>query len=173
MTDYLLACEVSALRRQLFRAELSLARIERLLLTLTREEMKMSTWIEDLAAQVEANTNAETSAITLIQGLVTQLENVQAAGDLSKLPAITQALKSSGDALAAAILANTPAGPVTTPAPAAAATTAAPVTTSDPAAGATTAGPAGTTTGTAASDVEAGGQAAAPGFTPAPGANQQ
>lgn len=70
--------------------------------------------LDDLEAQVKANTDVETSAVTLIQGLHDQL--VAAGTDPAKLDALKSNLKSSADALAAAVTANTPAAePTTTP----------------------------------------------------------
>ena len=58
-----------------------------------------------LTAQVKANTDAEASAILLIQGLADQ---IAAAGtDPVALQALQDQLKASADALAAAVIANT------------------------------------------------------------------
>lgn len=65
--------------------------------------------LDDLTAQVAANTTVEQSAITLIQGLAAQL--AAAGTDPAKLAALTSSLKTSADALAAAITANTPHAP--------------------------------------------------------------
>ncbi len=84
-------------------------RIERKLdriLFLLEEEMADLT---SLIAQVAENTTVEASAITLINGLAVQ---IAAAGtDPTKLAALQTQLKTSSDALAAAITANTPAAP--------------------------------------------------------------
>jgi len=65
--------------------------------------------ITSLTAQVAANTDAEQSAITLLNGLSALLK---AAGtDPAKLQALQDSLKSGADSLAAAIVENTPAGP--------------------------------------------------------------
>ena len=69
--------------------------------------------IDDLSAQVSANTTVVGSALTLIQGLAAQL--AAAGTDPAKLAALQASLKASDDALAAAVAANTPAAP---PAPA-------------------------------------------------------
>ena len=62
--------------------------------------------LDDLQAQVAQNTTIEGSAVELIQGLAAQ---IAAAGtDPAKLANLTSNLKSSADALAAAITANTP-----------------------------------------------------------------
>ena len=71
---------------------------------LAREAI-MSVELDALTAQVQANTDVENSALVLIQGLHDQL--VAAGTDPAKLSALKTALKSSADALAAAVAANT------------------------------------------------------------------
>jgi len=64
--------------------------------------------LDDLTAQVTRNTDVTSSALTLIQGLKAALD---AAGtDPTKLAALSAQLATSDDALAAAVVANTPAG---------------------------------------------------------------
>jgi hypothetical protein len=65
--------------------------------------------IDDLAAVVARNTDVEKSAVQLLQGLVNQLE--AARTDPAKVTALTEQLRTSVDALAAAVVANTPAAP--------------------------------------------------------------
>jgi len=67
--------------------------------------------IDDLTAQVAANTTVIGSALTLIQGLAAQL--AAAGTDPVKLAALQASLKQSDDDLAAAVAANTPAAPPT------------------------------------------------------------
>lgn len=72
--------------------------------------------IDDLAAQVAASTSAEASAVTLITGLVTELEAALNSGGSSvdqnaKIEALVAQLKTSSQALADAITVNTPAAP--------------------------------------------------------------
>jgi hypothetical protein len=62
-----------------------------------------------LANQVKANTDAEASAITLLNHLSDLIR--AAAADPAKVSALADSLKSSADSLAAAIVANTPAAP--------------------------------------------------------------
>jgi hypothetical protein len=64
--------------------------------------------LDDLKAQVEANTNIEASAVILIQGIAQQLKDAIAAGDPAALAALADKLKTSATALADAITANTP-----------------------------------------------------------------
>jgi hypothetical protein len=78
-----------------------------LLKTLLRKEHVMSQELDALSAQVQANTDLEASAITLIQGIAAQLE--AAKEDPAKVQALAESLKASASNLSAAIVANTPA----------------------------------------------------------------
>lgn len=69
----------------------------------------MSIELDNLEKQVRQNSDLETSAVTLIQGLADQIK--AARDDPAKLDALTTELKTKADALAAAITANTPATP--------------------------------------------------------------
>lgn len=70
----------------------------------------MSQALDDLTAQVTASIGVEASAVTLIQGISAQLAALIAAGsDPAALTALSDKLKTSADALAAAVAANTPA----------------------------------------------------------------
>jgi hypothetical protein len=72
----------------------------------------MSAELDALTAQVTSNTDAEASALTLLNNLHAML--IAAGTDPAALTALATTLKVSGDALAAAVVANTPAS--TTPA---------------------------------------------------------
>lgn len=72
-----------------------------------QKENVMAGELDALTAQVTANTDAEASAIQLLQNLHDLL--VAAGTDPTKLTALATTLKTSQDALAAAIVANTPA----------------------------------------------------------------
>jgi hypothetical protein len=73
-------------------------------------EMQMAAiGLDVLANQVKANTDAEASAITLLNQLSDLIRS--AAADPAKVQALADSLKSSADSLAAAIVANTPAAP--------------------------------------------------------------
>lgn len=67
----------------------------------------MSSQLDTLTAQVTENTSTEASAIALLNNLHDLL--VAAGTDPVKLSQLASTLKGSGDALAAAIVANTPA----------------------------------------------------------------
>ncbi len=65
--------------------------------------------LDDLEVQVKANTDAEASAVVLLGQLHDLL--VAAGTDPAKLNELATSLAASKDALAAAIVANTPAAP--------------------------------------------------------------
>jgi chromosome segregation ATPase len=72
---------------------------------------KMSVELDNLTAQVKANSDLLDSATTLINGIA---DRITAAGvDPAKLKALTDELKAKDDALAAAVVANTPPAPIT------------------------------------------------------------
>jgi cell division septum initiation protein DivIVA len=73
---------------------------------IARQETHIMQELDDLTTQVKANTDAEQSAIVLINGIAAR---IAAAGtDPVVLQALTDSLKGSSDALAAAVIANTP-----------------------------------------------------------------
>ncbi len=63
--------------------------------------------LDQLTADVKANTDVEASAIALIQGLAAKID--AAKTDPAALTALSASLKSSAAALADAVTANTPA----------------------------------------------------------------
>jgi len=86
-----------------------LDRIVSLLHQVLKKENALSVELDNLTAQVKANTDAEQSAIVLL-GQLSDL--IKAAGtDPVALAALTAELDASKTALAAAIVANTPAAP--------------------------------------------------------------
>jgi ABC-type transporter Mla subunit MlaD len=68
---------------------------------------KLMADFSELKAEVARNNSVVQSAVTLLQGLVTQLED--AKDDPEEIAAITSELKSQTDALAAAVATGTPA----------------------------------------------------------------
>jgi hypothetical protein len=66
----------------------------------------MSAEFDALVAQVTANTDAEASAVQLIQAIAAQLAGNPTPAQVKDLAA---QLKASADALGAAVVANTPA----------------------------------------------------------------
>ena len=78
----------------------------------------MSVQLDALIAQVKANTDLEASAIVLINGLATKLQQEidalnTAGADTAKLQELSDQLMASAGPLSAAITANTPAAPTT------------------------------------------------------------
>lgn len=67
----------------------------------------MSAEMDTLTAQITANEDVENSALQLINGFAARL--TAAGTDPAKLNQLSADLKSSADALAAAVVANTPA----------------------------------------------------------------
>lgn len=65
--------------------------------------------LADLTAKVEADTEVDQSAITLLGGLKAALDAAIASGDLSQVQALSDQLGQNHDQLVAAITANTPA----------------------------------------------------------------
>lgn len=78
-----------------------------LLNKIVKGEEKIMAILDDLEAQVAANTDAEASAVLLLGQLHELL--VAAGTDPAKLQALKDKLATSKEALAAAIVANTPA----------------------------------------------------------------
>ncbi len=90
--------------------------IYRAVLTLNEESEHMSKELDDLTAEVAAETTIDQSAVALINGLAAQ---ITAAGtDPAKLAALTTQMKTQSGDLAAAITANSPKPPTPTPTPA-------------------------------------------------------
>ena len=78
-----------------------------LLQSVVQKENQMAGELDALTAEVTANTDAEASAVILLGQLHDLL--VAAGTDPAKLQALTDQLSTSKDALAAAVVANTPA----------------------------------------------------------------
>ena len=78
--------------------------------TLTLKQEQVMTDLTALTAEVERNTTVDESAIALLTGLAAQIEALKT--DPVALQALADTMKGSSDALAAAVLANTPAAPV-------------------------------------------------------------
>ena len=91
-----------------------LSQIVTLLLNIKQKEEEMALNFDALIAQVERNTQIDTSAITLLNGLTAKIN--QLAADLAdqpvaaaKIAELAAALGASTDALVSAVAANTPA----------------------------------------------------------------
>jgi hypothetical protein len=68
----------------------------------------LSTELESLRQEVERNNQIDQSAGVLLQGLSNKLDQALASGNIETVRAFAAQLRSSNDALAAAITANTP-----------------------------------------------------------------
>jgi cell division septation protein DedD len=88
-----------------------------LLLTLHRIETRLMSSLSDLQAAVAAQTSVTASAVTLIQGLATEISAAAASNDSAALEQLASQLQSSTASLAAAVSANTPAAGPTPAAP--------------------------------------------------------
>ena len=75
---------------------------------LSQMEVRIMSALSDLQAQVAKNTDAEQSAVTLIQGLADQLAKAVASDDTAALQQLSGQLSASVAPLAAAIVASTP-----------------------------------------------------------------
>lgn len=72
-----------------------------------QRETTMSQTLDQLTAQVQANTDVAKSAVLLINGIADRI--AQAGVDPAKLQELTASLRSSDEELSAAVAANTPA----------------------------------------------------------------
>ena len=84
-----------------------LRKIKNLLHRLLERQGEIMADLTQLQAEVERNTAVDESAITLLNGLAAQIESIKT--DPAALQALANSLKSSSDALAQAVVANTPA----------------------------------------------------------------
>ena len=89
--------------------EAKLNRSLALLQTIVRQGETMSAELDALTSQVKKTTDAEDSAIALIQGLAAQIASIKT--DPVALQALSDQLSAKADELAAAVVANTPAAP--------------------------------------------------------------
>jgi hypothetical protein len=113
---YLIQSTLGQHSESLGRTESALQQILSLLKELAKMSASISVNLQALMTQVAQTTSVEASAVTLIQGIATQLSAAIANSDDSALPALVTDLNTSATALAAAVAANTPAAPPT-PAP--------------------------------------------------------
>ena len=88
-----------------------LDRIESKINRLLKQEAQEMSALDDLKTQVTKNTDLEESAVVLIQGIAQQLKDAIAAGNPAALTDLAAQLDKSARDLAAAMAANTPAGP--------------------------------------------------------------
>lgn len=88
-------------------ADNRLDEVLRLLKTITTQETRIMNELDALEAQAKANTDAENAAVVLLGQLHDLLVNAQS--DPAQLQSVIDQLGASKAALAAAIVANTPA----------------------------------------------------------------
>lgn len=102
---------------RLMHVEDKLDRLLALVTSQTERITAMSVELDNLEAQVKANTDAEQAASELLHQLGDMIESMKT--EPARLTKLAADLKARGDALAAAILENTPAAPPppTPPAP--------------------------------------------------------
>ena len=72
---------------------------------------KMGQELDDLTAAVAKDIEVDQSAITLLNGLKAKLDDAIASGNPQALKDLSASIGSSTDALAAAVVANTPSEP--------------------------------------------------------------
>lgn len=82
-------------------------RIDQILTKLETVETHVSKQMDDLTAQVHANTDVANSAIALINGIADRI--TAAAGDPAAVAALADELRANNAGLATAVTANTPA----------------------------------------------------------------
>lgn len=104
-------------RNLLLRIDSRLKTVISLLSQIKKGEEHMTVELDALKAQVAHNTDVELSAVVLIKGLADQI--AASHDDPAALVELTSKLHDSAEALAAALVANTPAAPapVVEPAP--------------------------------------------------------
>lgn len=90
-----------------------LAGIAGVLLKQNKNIKAMANELDNLTNEVAENTSTVQSAITLLNGLKTKLDEAIASNDMSQVQALSDQLSGNTDALAAAVAANTPAEPPT------------------------------------------------------------
>ena len=91
-----------------------LNRIEKLVIALTLQGSKnYMALLDNLTAEVARQSTVDGSVVALLNGLVAQLTKLagQPVVDPAALQALVDAVKANDDTLAAAVTANTPAGP--------------------------------------------------------------
>jgi hypothetical protein len=93
------------------RVERKLDQIITLLTALAVKEGQMAKTLDDVQADVTAQTTVVSSVVTLLQGLKAQLDVAIASGNPAKVQAVADALEANTTALANAVAANTPAQP--------------------------------------------------------------
>ena len=84
---------------------------DHLLVQLSQEENLLMASLDDVQADVTAQTSVVESAVVLLQGLSGQLAAALASGDPAKIQALKDGIDRNTAALAQAVAKNTPAAP--------------------------------------------------------------
>lgn len=87
------------------------AELRGLLQQLLNQEGKDMATLADLKAAVEAQTTVDSSVVTLLQGLSSQLAAAIAANDPAAIQAVLDGINANTKTLSDAVAANTPAAP--------------------------------------------------------------
>ncbi len=111
MTRRLYSDDLNLIGYGFLRTWQQLDRIEALLQNLTALETHEMATLDEIQADVAANTDATNSAIALLTALHDQLTAAIASGDPAALQAVADGIAANTASLAAAVTANTPAAP--------------------------------------------------------------
>jgi len=95
----------------LYALRLAVARVEEKVDRILAKEIRMAKTLDDVLADVTAQTTVVQSVLTLIEGLKQQLADALASGDPAKVQAVLDGLEANTASLSAAVTANTPAPP--------------------------------------------------------------
>jgi hypothetical protein len=107
MADPEVMYRLTVIEAQVRQIGLVLADLLSLLQSVQQQEVVMAADLKSLEKQITENTNAEQSAVALLNGLSDQLR--QHMNDPIQIQKLADQLKQSSDKLAAAVVANTPA----------------------------------------------------------------
>lgn len=75
---------------------------------LLNKEIQLMATITDLTTAIASESTIDDSIITLLNGIVAQLQAAQASGDPAQLDIVLAGIKANSDKISAAVVANTP-----------------------------------------------------------------
>lgn len=87
-------------------------RLDKIINLLNKEYQYMAT-MQNVTDAIAAESTIDDSIVTLLNGIVQQLKDAQAAGTPAALDAVVAGIQANQAKISAAVLANTPAAPVT------------------------------------------------------------
>lgn len=87
-------------------------RLDIIIELLNKEYQYMAT-IQNVTDAIAAESTVDDSIVTLLNGIVQQLKDAQAAGTPAALDAVVAGIQANQAKISAAVVANTPAAPVT------------------------------------------------------------